>query len=219
MAVDSVGARLRKTMNEQRINCVQLATTAKVKTSFLYDILNGKSANPSAVQLAKVAHALNVSLSYLVSADSQHTARTQPKQITSQLATLAFVSLDAQSGKIISHIAPTPGFQMQINWLEQSLGLSIDNARFFRITSDDMSPKLLRGDVVLIDTSNTKPSPPGVFLIFDGVGLTVRNVAYVKNPKNKRICIRSESQGDYKDNRDLDDVLIVGRVVWLARCI
>ncbi|MFO0389490.1 MAG: XRE family transcriptional regulator [Alphaproteobacteria bacterium] len=219
MVVDSVGTRLRKTMTEQRINCVQLATAANVRTSFLYDILNGKSANPSAVQLAKVAHALNVSLSYLANTETPYTGHTKSKQQTSEFSAIAFVSLDTQSGRIISHIDYSPGFQMRIDWLEQTLGLSIDNAKFFRITSDDMSPKLIRGDVVLIDTSNTKPSPPGLFLIFDGVGLTVRNIAYIKNPKNKRISVRSENQSDYKDDRDLDDVLIVGRIVWLARCI
>src|SRR5690349_12741265 len=61
----TIGQRLRLEMKKQGISSAELARRAELKTSFLYDVISGKSANPSTVKLARVADALGISLAYL----------------------------------------------------------------------------------------------------------------------------------------------------------
>ncbi len=219
MVEHSVSTRLRKAMDEQHTNCVQLAQAAKVKTSFLYDILNGKSANPSAVQLAKVAKALNISLSYLAGSSKLRADYPAVENNGMEYIPIARLVLDKHSGKIISQLDKTPTLQLSKAWLEEDLGISPADARYFSITSDEMNPLFTKGDTVLINTTRTLPSPPGIFLMFDGAGLTVRRVEYKGNPKNKRIRILSENVYYSPDERSLEDIFIIGRVIWVARAI
>ena len=58
----SLGQCLKREMKKQGIKVPELARAAGVKTSFLYDVLSGKSANPSTITLAKVARHLGVDL-------------------------------------------------------------------------------------------------------------------------------------------------------------
>ena len=57
---------LKNFMQMRAVNSRELAKRAQVRPSFIYDILSGKSANPSSVKLSKVAQALSVTLSDLV---------------------------------------------------------------------------------------------------------------------------------------------------------
>src|ERR1700722_8204055 len=66
--------RLKIEMKKRGIASTGLAKLADVKTSFLYDVISGKSANPSTVKLARVAQSLGVSLAYLVGGEARHEA-------------------------------------------------------------------------------------------------------------------------------------------------
>src|SRR5271163_2061511 len=62
---NAIGQGLKLEMKKRGITSPELAKRADVKTSFIYDVMSGKSANPSTVKLARVAEALNVSLAEL----------------------------------------------------------------------------------------------------------------------------------------------------------
>ena len=62
----AIGQRLKLEMKKRNISSAQLAKRADVKISFIYDVISGKSANPSTVKLARVAEGLGVSLAELV---------------------------------------------------------------------------------------------------------------------------------------------------------
>ncbi len=219
MRTDSVAIRLRKVMQERQLNCVQLAERANVRTSFLYDILNGKSANPSAVQLAKVAGALDISLSYLAGTSKLHAQYPASGRNDIAYTAVARITLDKHTGKIISQADKQADMQFRTEWLETDLGISPTAAKYFRAVGDDMSPAFLCGDIVLIDTECTAPAPPGFFLIFDGGGLALRRIELKGNPKAWRIRILTENPRYSPDERNLGDILIVGRAVWVARTI
>lgn len=85
------------------------------------------------------------------------------------------------------------------------------------VTGDSMEPKLLPGDRILVDHSDVNPSPPGVFALWDGYGLVVKNIHRVHGSDPEKItCI--STNGVYPPYEAfLDDVHIVGRVVWFSR--
>ena len=115
--------RLRNALNKNNISAIQLAQKAGVKNTFIYDILNGKSTNPSIVKLAQVAKALQVELSYFVEKNDI----TPPS------------SGSAPSHVTIPPLAPgkeeglpphnTEGMVFDQKWLEDNIKADIKNIR------------------------------------------------------------------------------------------
>ena len=49
------------------------------------------------------------------------------------------------------------------------------------VSGGSMTPTLADGDLVMIDTARKLPSPPGIFILDDGVGLVAKRVDTVPN--------------------------------------
>ncbi len=94
-----------------------------------------------------------------------------------------------------------------------------DKVRVFTVQENAMAPDLLPGQHVLVDMSDRKPSPPGLFVISDGLGQLVRQAEYVphSSPPAVRLSARNESYAAY--TLPLDQAGIIGRVIaklqWL----
>jgi len=54
-----------------------------------------------------------------------------------------------------------------------------------------MEPVLSSGDRILIDTSRRVPVPPGIFVIWDGMGLVAKKIEHVPNSDPPKIVIHS----------------------------
>ncbi|MGE0257105.1 MAG: helix-turn-helix transcriptional regulator, partial [Alphaproteobacteria bacterium] len=53
--------------------------------------------------------------------------------------------------------------------------------RMITITGDSMEPLLGSGDRIMLDTSQRIPVPPGIFVIWDGMGLVAKRVEHEPN--------------------------------------
>ena len=42
-------------------------------------------------------------------------------------------------------------------------------------------PTLLDGDIVLVDLGRRTPTPPGVFVLYDGMGLVAKRLEHIPN--------------------------------------
>ena len=91
--------------------------------------------------------------------------------------------------------------------------------RMITIDGDSMEPLLAGGDRILIDTSQRIPVPPGIFVIWDGMGLVAKRAEHIPNSDPPRIVIRSVNPEYPTYERDAEEVNIVGRVIWAARRI
>jgi phage repressor protein C with HTH and peptisase S24 domain len=89
--------------------------------------------------------------------------------------------------------------------------------RMIAIDGDSMEPLLATGDRILIDTSQRIPVPPGIFVIWDGMGLVAKRIEHVPNSEPPKIVIRSLNPEYQTYERDAEEVNIVGRVIWAAR--
>src|ERR1019366_2338427 len=104
--VNPIGRRLKLEMKKREMTSAELAKRADVKTSFIYDIISGKSANPSTVKLARVAESLGVSLASLVgngepSADNPSVPLRAPHEDYVTIPRI-MVDVSAGGGTIIS---------------------------------------------------------------------------------------------------------------------
>ncbi len=85
------------------------------------------------------------------------------------------------------------------------------------VQGDSMEPTLRPGDHVIVDTANRAPSPPGIFVLWDGIGSVVKRVEHIhgSDPATYRIISDNPKHNPYE--RSAGEANIVGRVVWVGR--
>lgn len=71
---------------------------------------------------------------------------------------------------------------------------------------------LYPGDKVIVDTADVRPSPPGPFALYDGVGVVIKLVEISRSGSTRRFRLKSRnpSYGDYDATED--EAQIIGRV-------
>lgn len=94
-----------------------------------------------------------------------------------------------------------------------------DKIKIFGVQGDAMAPDFMQGEQVLVDLSDQKPTPAGVFVFSDGMGYIIRQCEYVphSNPPEIKLSARNEQYKPY--TLALDKAAIIGRVIakleWL----
>lgn len=209
MAANIIGHRLKMEMARQGLTSVELARRADVKTSFIYDIVNGKSSNPSTIKLAKVADTLGVSISYLVGTDSAKESAARAK------AEGEFVAVPCLSGDGAAPALKAEAPLFRRSWLKERLGASPGDLRLFQVNGDGMAPTLCHRDIALVDITRTQPAPPGLFLVSGAYGLAIKRLELTGQPPMLRVI--SDNPKYSSTEQPPDSVTITGRVVWCAR--
>lgn len=93
--------------------------------------------------------------------------------------------------------------------------LRVDPRRIYivEVMGDSMSPTLTSGDRVMVDTSHTIPSPPGIYVLDDGYGLIIKRIELVPGTEPQRILVISDNTSHREREMTVDEARIVGRVV------
>ena len=94
-----------------------------------------------------------------------------------------------------------------------------DDLRLVTVRGESMSPVLEDGDMVLVNTSDTQPSPPGTFVLFDGVGLMVKSLELLPGNSTAEPMVRISSANTHYSayQRRLVEIDIKGRIIWFGR--
>lgn len=91
--------------------------------------------------------------------------------------------------------------------------------RIITVMGDSMEPTLQPGQRVMVDIGDRNPSPPGVFVMRDGIGLVVKRCQLVPHSEPPRVHITSDNTKYEPYERTLSDADILGRVIaqwrWL----
>ncbi|MCA6305263.1 MAG: helix-turn-helix transcriptional regulator [Phenylobacterium sp.] len=88
-----------------------------------------------------------------------------------------------------------------------------DRMRIITVYGDSMAPDFNPGDRILVDTDDRRPSPPGVFAIWDGIGLVIKRVEYVINSSPAAVRLISRNPQYEPRSLSLADLDIRGRVI------
>jgi phage repressor protein C with HTH and peptisase S24 domain len=107
--------------------------------------------------------------------------------------------------------------QAECQWLAKLGRRQTDALRMISISGDSMVPLLEHDDTVMLDYSQTRPSPPGIFILDDGVGLVAKRIEIIPSTTPQMLRISSENSAYSSYQRRIDEVHIIGRVVWFAR--
>jgi len=127
------------------------------------------------------------------------------------------INASAGGGALVDHERRGDNWYFPASWLRHELRAEAENLRIISIDGDSMEPILEAGDKILIDTSRKAPSPPGIFVLYDGMGLVAKQLEPVPNTEPARVLIRSANPRYQDYERTVDEVSIIGRVVWYAR--
>jgi phage repressor protein C with HTH and peptisase S24 domain len=215
-----IAQKLKALLVDRGISAAELARIADVRTSFIYDVLSGKSLNPSTITLARVANALAVPLHDLLGSEFKGFGNTGAKPQQAYI-TVPKLSVEASAGggsevESAEDVA-LEHYVFRKSWVRDALQTDPSNLRLLDIRGDSMEPTLNDGDIILVDTSKKTPSPPGIFILHDGLGLVAKRLQMVPNSQPAKLSIVSDNTQYAPYERDLSDVRIIGKVVWFAR--
>ena len=221
---NTIGYKLKSEMIKSGISAAELARRSGVLTSFIYDILNGKSSNPSIIKLAHVAESLGVSLPYLVHSElGNPITNKRGRDIDRDEAIyISIPHIKLNSSKnikkgIVSFKEEDEPYRFNARWLHDRFDGKTTSLRILTINGDSMEPTICHNDIVIIDTNQKVPSPPSIFIIFDGLGLSAKRLEYVFANDYQRIRVISDNPRYSTYERLVSDVTVVGRVVWFSR--
>ncbi len=85
--------------------------------------------------------------------------------------------------------------------------------RIITIYGDSMEPELAAGVRVVVDTTDRTPSPPGVFVVYDGLGLVVKRVEHIAGSEPARVRLTSDNPKYQPYELTIGDAQIQGRVI------
>ena len=85
--------------------------------------------------------------------------------------------------------------------------------RIITIYGDSMEPALAAGTRVVVDTTDRTPSPPGVFVVYDGLGLVVKRLEHIARSDPARVRLTSDNPKYQPYELTIDEAQIQGRVI------
>ncbi len=88
----------------------------------------------------------------------------------------------------------------------------------YQVEGDAMAPTLREGDLVLVDTADSRALRDGIYVLEIDSNLMVKRLSV--NPATRMVTILSDN-ASYPSFTDCDPALLraVGRVVWLGRAV
>ena len=221
MATHNLSDRIKARADQLGYTVAQVAELAGLNRSFIYDIIRGKSEKPNLQRLDLVARALRVERSWLQYGQGE----VEGESPVYENPDLAFVAIP------YVHVRPSMGggqhldmepdygrpYHFQRSWIRQSLKTEPTNLRIMHVEGDSMVPTLNSGDIVLVDAGRRTPTPPGIFVLYDGLGLVAKRLEYIPNSDPPQVRIVSDNSYYPPYERLIDETNIVGRIRWVAR--
>lgn len=99
------------------------------------------------------------------------------------------------------------------DWLKYELRAKPADLDVITIDGDSMSPTLEPGDKVVVDRSRTAPSPPGVFIVWDGMATVAKRLEFIPNSDPPRVRILSDNPRYQPYERTAEEVFVLARVL------
>lgn len=100
-----------------------------------------------------------------------------------------------------------------------AFGASPDLVAVFEVIGDSMVGTLNPGEKVFVNMGDRSPSPPGIFVVWDGLGLVLKRVEFIAHSDPPRVRIISDNLKYEAYERNLEEAYIQARVIgsWQRR--
>jgi phage repressor protein C with HTH and peptisase S24 domain len=101
--------------------------------------------------------------------------------------------------------------------IENDLRIPVDKLLAMVAEGNSMEPDFRGGDQILVDTRRVSLAQPGAFCLWDGDGHVVKFLQRVQGSDPQRVRVISANGVYEPEERLLDEINLVGRVVWFGR--
>ena len=129
------------------------------------------------------------------------------------------VRLAAGGGQIAESESIIGDWMVPTTYVTQQLRKNPNRMQIVTVVGNSMEPRLQNGDRIGLDLSDTNPTPPGMFALWDGFGLVVKNVQRVHRSEPAKLLLTSENTSFPPYEVFVEDITIIGRVVMLVRAV
>lgn len=207
--------QIQTRMDTLKLNPKALSLKAKLNETGVRDILEGRSKHPRTDTVAKIAKALGCAVADLTGeAPSRERAKVDSVRIF-ELDVRAFAGLgtDNDNEPLESPEAIVGTYTFPANNFREAYGAQPDGVRLIAVRGDSMIPVLFPGQRVMVDTTDQVPSPPGVFVIWDGMGLVLKRIELILGSDPPSVRISSDNKNYQTYERTLEEISINGRVI------
>jgi phage repressor protein C with HTH and peptisase S24 domain len=217
----TLAKRLRARARQLGMNAREVAEQARVNRSFVYDIMRGRSEHPNLERLDKVAAVIKVDRGWLLHGNGQ----VEGDEPVSDERRDAFVAIPSVAvtasmggGMIVAEeVENGEPYHFKSSWITHRLRANPANLRILHVEGDSMMPTLHDGDVVLVDLARALPTPPGIFVLFDGMGLVAKRLEHIPNSDPPQVRIISDNAFYTPYERTAEEIKIIGRIRWFGR--
>lgn len=105
-------------------------------------------------------------------------------------------------------------WQLPTDWLRAEMrGTKPERLFIVTLEGDSMAGTLDPGEKVIVDTTKTAPSPPGIFVIHDGIALVAKRLEYIEGSEPPRVRVKSDNPVYSPYERTLEEIHIAGRIM------
>jgi phage repressor protein C with HTH and peptisase S24 domain len=216
----SLADRLRARCEQLSLHAGQVAELAGINRSFVYDIMRGRSEHPNLERLDRVAQVLKVERRWLLhglgEVEGDPPILEDPDQAFVAIPSVA-VSASMGGGSVVDEEQGGKPYHFQRSWIRYKLRAKPADLRIMHVEGDSMLPTLHHGDIVLVDLARRAPTPPGIFVLHDGMGLVAKRLDHIPNTDPPRVRIISDNPLYSPYEGTAEEVNIIGRIRWFAR--
>ena len=132
-----------------------------------------------------------------------------------RMATLMELDLRAGAGQVsmIDSERIAAEWHIPADLFRAQTSAPLSALRIITIYGDSMEPELAAGTRVVVDTTDRTPSPPGVFVVYDGLGLVVKRLEHIARSDPARVRLTSDNPKYQPYELTIDEAQIQGRVI------
>jgi phage repressor protein C with HTH and peptisase S24 domain len=216
----SLADRLKARCEQLGMNAGQVAELAGINRSFVYDIMRGRSEHPNLERLERVAKVLKVERRWLMhglgDVEGEAPILEDAEEAFVAISSVA-VTASMGGGAVVEAEGDGRPYHFQRSWIRHKLRATPADLRIMHVEGDSMMPTLHPGDIVLVDLARRAPTPPGIFVLHDGMGLVAKRLDHIPNSEPPRVRIISDNPLYAPYEGTAEEVNIIGRIRWYAR--
>lgn len=225
---DKLSSWLRLTLKEKGISRTELSwmLSERLGRSIDVDTVNemteGKRAiaGDELVQIELITGATALNSSNELSPDE----KTDTSEKISEEETTSFIQIpefdvqaSAGGGALIDRENVISNWPFAPDFIRDVLNLEARHLAMIEVRGDSMEPTLSSADKVMINMADKHVQQPGIFVLWDGNGTVVKRVEYMFGTETPKVLLISDNNRHNDYEVEIDQVQIVGRVVWAAR--
>lgn len=201
----TVGARIVEARKNKDMTQLDLAKRIGISRAAVgqWEI---DSTSPSIAKLEEVAMILGVEPQWLAygvrSGEARIVYRSAERDNVSWINELKF-------GDTMDDLPSEERWGIPTAYLSREMGSNPETSVICTVNSHAVEPEYEYSDKVIVDRSDVKPSPGGIFLYWDGLGFAYARMQAIPGPVPQ---VRISQKGSETFELSLSEVTIIGRV-------